>query len=66
MLALDFLDAAVFRLLLGRSWVCENAIFKWNMYIAAVLNWGDFCVLGGIWRCLETFLVVVTEEEGCY
>lgn len=40
MLALDFMDAAMYRLLLGRSWVCENAVFEWSMYTAMVLSWG--------------------------
>lgn len=38
MLPLDFLDAVVSGLLLGRSRVCENGVFEWNMYIAVVVN----------------------------
>ena len=28
-----------------------------------VLKWGQFSP-GGLWQCLETFLVVITEEAG--
>ena len=37
-------------------------------YAAVVLNRGGFCPLGGIWQCLETFLVVTIGRSGerCY
>lgn len=38
--SLDFLEAAMFRLLLRRPWVRENAIFEWYMCIAVVLGLG--------------------------